>query len=307
MNETLRTRLQFGALLGAWLVLGASGGALGEHVRPNAPGDRQLEGAGWEGRRLLAQLLWAKTHAVLHAGVEERTARPGEEKTRAGEFHGHGGGSKPEGQAAETGHDEHGHGEESHDEHGHEGGEEGQVFVIPPAHEDFRGVLGDLERAVKPYAGNDGKFYSKDTSQTLPFYRLMTWADPHFIQGYTIGSTFINKLGKETPAAIQFLLEGERFNPSSFEIQTELGHLYLVYQHDYAAAEQHLRRALQLLPKGKLTELEDEARTDAYRWLALNYVQWEKPAEAVRLAREARAQVGPDVTLDRVLRQHGKK
>jgi len=298
MNDRLRTRFQFSALVGCLLLLGASGNALGQYVRPNAPGDGELNGAGWEGRRLLAQLLWVKTHAVLHAGVEERDARPGEAQSRAGEFHQHGGASEPEPETAEPGHDEHGH-----DEHG----EEGHVFVIPPAREDFRGALGDLERAVKPYAGTDGKLYSKDSSQTLPFYRLMTWVDPHFIQGYTIGSTFINKVGKETGPAIQFLLEGERFNPDSFEIQTELGHLYLVYQHDYAAAEKHLRRAIALLPRRTLTELEDETRIDAYRWLALNYVQWEKPAEAVRFARETRAQCGPDATLDHIIQRQGKK
>jgi tetratricopeptide (TPR) repeat protein len=301
MNERFRTRLQFGGLLGVLLLLGASGGALGQYVRPNAPGDRELNGAGWEGRRLIAQLLWVKTHAVLHAGVEERAARPGEEKSRAGEFHAHGGASGQEVQPAEAGHAEHA------DEHGHDEHEEGHVFVIPPAREDFRGVLGDLERAVKPYSGTDGKLYSKDANQTLPFYRLMTWSDPHFIQGYTVGSTFINKVGREPDAAIQFLLEGERFNPDSFEIQTELGHLYLVYKKDYASAEKHLLRSIALLPQRKLTEMEDEARTDAYRWLALNYVQWEKPAEAVRLAREARSLLGPDATLDHILERNGKK
>lgn len=303
MTERLRIRLQFSALLGALLLLGASGGALGQYIRPNAPGDRELDGAGWEGRRLLAQLLWVKTHAVLHAGVEEREARPGEAKTRAGEFHQHGGASKQEIQPAEQGHDEHATDEHGHDEHG----EEGHVFVIPPAREDFRGVLGDLERAVKPYAGTDGKLYGKDSSQTLPFYRLMTWADPHFIQGYTVGSTFINKVGKEPDAAIQFLLEGARFNPDSFEVQTELGHLYLVHKHDYAAAEKHLRQAIALLPHRKLTEMEDEARSDAYRWLALNYVQWNKPQEAVRFAHEARVLLGPDATLDHVIQRGGKK
>jgi tetratricopeptide (TPR) repeat protein len=303
MNERLRTRLQFSALVGCLLLLGASGSALGQYVRPNAPGDRELDGAGWEGRRLLAQLLWVKTHAVLHAGVEERDARPGESKTRAGEFHQHGGASKQEIETPEPGHEEPSHEGHGHDEHG----EEGHVFVIPPAREDFRGVLGDLERAVKPYAGTDGKLYGKDTSQTLPFYRLMTWADPHFIQGYTVGSTFINKVGKETRSALQFLLEGERFNPDSFEIQTELGHLYLVYEHDYAAAEKHLQRAISLLPHRKLTEMEEEARMDACRWLALDYVQWDKPAEAVQFSLRARAQFGPDATLDHVIQRHGKK
>jgi tetratricopeptide (TPR) repeat protein len=122
-----------------------------------------------------------------------------------------------------------------------------------------------------------------------------------------VGSTFINKVGKDPDAALAFLHEGERFNPQSFEVQTELGHVYLVYKRDYARAERHLRKALDLLPRRKLTELEEEARTDAIRWLALNYVEWEKPAEAVRLARYGRELIGPDASLDLVLERKGRK
>ncbi|MCC2667615.1 MAG: hypothetical protein K0Q72_86 [Armatimonadetes bacterium] len=343
MNERLRTRIQFCALVLSLLAVGASSSALAALVRPSAPGDEALNGAGWEGRRLIAQMLWVKTHAVLHAGAEERTARPGEEKTRSGEFHRHGGegddhhdGESPEEHAAHAGDGDHagespaehaahsGDGEGHHagetpeehaahageaSERGDEHGEDGHVLVIPPASEDFRGPLGDLERAVKPYSGADGQLYSKDSSQTLPFYRLMTWADPHYIQGYTVGSTFINKMGKnpDPTAALEFLEEGARFNPRSFEIQTELGHLYLVYRKDYAAAERHLRRALDLIPTRKLTDLEDEARTDAIRWLALNYVQWGKADEAVRLARYGRGLIGPDAALDHIIARKGQK
>jgi len=310
--------LRLAALVAALALLGGGGSALADLIRPSAPGDQALNGAGWEGRRLLAQMLWVKTHSVLHAGAEERAAKPGEEKTRGAEYHEHGAsGEHHEGETAEE-HAAHAAGgaEDSHAGHAHAEGEAcelaageagGHVLVIPPAHEDFRGVLGDLERNIKPYSGADGKMFSKDSSQTIPFYRLMTWADPHYIQGYTVGSTFINKVGKETDAALTFLHEGAKFNPTSFEIQTELGHIYLVYKKDYAAAEKHLLRAVELLPKGKLTDLEEEGRTDAYRWLALNYVQWEKPADAVRLARQGLAVIGHDPSLDLIIQRNGAK
>jgi hypothetical protein len=292
------------ALVTALALLGGGGGALADLVRPSTPGDKALDGAGWEGRRLIAQMLWVKTHSVLHAGAEERAAKPGEEKSRGAEYHEHGDAEdKHEGEDAHAGH-AHAEGEAC-ELAGGEGG--GHVLVIPPANEDFRGVLGDLERSVKPYAGADGKMFSKDSAQTIPFYRLMTWADPHYIQGYTVGATFINKVGKETDAALEFLHEGARFNPSSFEIQTELGHIYLVYKKDYAAAEKHLLRAVELVPKGKLTELEEEGRTDAYRWLALNYVQWDKPTEAVRIARYGLMLIGEDPSLNLVLTRKGMK
>src|SRR5205807_1393270 len=80
--------LRLAALIGALTVLGA--GSSGVLRVVGAPSDRAAQnGAAWEARRLVAQLLWVQTHAVLHAGVEEREARPGEENSRADEIRQH--------------------------------------------------------------------------------------------------------------------------------------------------------------------------------------------------------------------------
>lgn len=275
------------------MCLGAAGSLLTPELR--LPSERAAQnGAGWEARRLLAQMLWVKTHAVMHAGVEERNARRGEEETRADEIrqhdeHEHGGHEGP-GEHAGNGHEEH----------------EAHVLAIPPKREDFRGILGDLERATKPYAAADGRLYSKDGNQTVPFYRLMTWADPHFIQGYSVGAVWINHAGKYADRAVEFLKEGERANPDSFEIQTELGHYYLVYKKDHPSAERHLRQAIALVPRHRpLTEMEQDERDDAYRWLALSCRDSGKPHEAVRVAREGLQVIGPDGTLQRIIRKNG--
>src|SRR5689334_7930843 len=76
------------ALIGALLVLGAGTGSLRKEL--GSPSERAAQnGAAWEARRLAAQMLWLQSHAVLHAGVEEREARPGEEKSRADEIRQH--------------------------------------------------------------------------------------------------------------------------------------------------------------------------------------------------------------------------
>jgi hypothetical protein len=280
--------LRLVTLTAALCLLGAGADSVRRATQPAPEGSPELSTAGWEGRRLMAQFLWIKTHAVLHAGVEEREARPGEKETRAGEYHTHG--------AKEGGH---GHGDGDDDEDGH-------VLSIPPPQEDFRGVLGDLEREVKPYKGKDGRLFSKDSEQTIPFYRLMTWTDPHFIQGYTIGATFIARAGQFADKGLQFLHEGERNNPRSFEIQTELGRFYLVYKHDYPTAERYLRRAVQLIPQDrKLTDLEDDERMDAYHWLALTYVEWKRPTDAVKVARQGIAALGSDRMLKKVVDRRG--
>lgn len=298
--------LQLAGLLGCLIALGWGSSHLQSFVRADTNNGVAQDGAAWEGRRLLAQYLWLKTHAVLHAGVEERDAKPGEEKTRANEFHTHGGSGHNEPNLAGA-HDEHGdehEDEQKHGDHDHDG----HVFVIPPKREDFRGILGDLERAVQPYTDKKGKLYSKDSRQTIPFYRMMTWADPHYIQGYTVGATFIGKVGGDEDAGLNFLLEGERYNPDSFEIQTELGHFYLVYKQNYAAAEQHLIKALALVKGRKhLTEIEDDARTDAFRWLALTYQKEGKAEDAVRIAHQGLATLTTDVTMRHVLERHGRE
>jgi tetratricopeptide (TPR) repeat protein len=287
-----RDGLHLAGLLAALVALGAAGSALSPALQGRGANGAAQDGATWEGRRLIAQVLWLKTHAVLHAGAEEREARPGEEISRADEIRSHERAEHQEGHA-----DDH-HGGEGHPEH---------VLAIPPKREDFRGVLGDLERAVKPYAARDGELYSKDIDQTVPFYRMMTWADPHMIQGYTVGASAICRAGKYADRALAFLKEGERANPDSPEIQEELGHYYLVYFHDYARAEACLRHSLALLPGNrKLTDSEEDARTDAYRWLALGFVQQGKPAAAIQAAREGIRQEPKDALLAGIIARQGR-
>ena len=295
LSARAREGLQLAALVAALALLGAGSTALREVAHPVRKGEVELNSAGWEGRRLAAQFLWLKTHAVLHAGVEERAARAGEEKTRAGEYHEHG--------KAEGGH---GHGDGHGDGHDDDHDGDGHVLAIPPAAEDFRGVLGDLEREIKPYKDKHGKMYEKDAQQTIPFYRLMTWADPHFVQGYTIGATFISEAGKFADVGLAFLHEGERNNPRSFEIQTELGHFYLAYKKDFPRAEHHFRRALQLVPTDrKLTDLEQDSRDDLYHWAALNYVEWGRPVDAVRIARRGITDLSGDGMLQKIVARRG--
>jgi hypothetical protein len=282
--------------------LGAAGTALEPAARPTAATGEALNSAGWEGRRLFAQLMWLKTHTVMHAGIEHRDARAGEAASRADEFHGGPAGASKS--SAHAGHEHEGHSEaecpDGHDTHAEGGG--GHVFAIPPAREDFRGIIGDLERAIKPY----GNGYSKDADQTLPFYRLVTWADPYFVQGWVIGASFVCRAGQHPDEGLALLHDGERYNPRSFEIQTELGHFYLVYKKDYASAARHLQQAIAWIPRRKLTEMESDTVLDAYRWRALNFVEWDKPAEAVRAARQGLPISPLDPTFRHILQRSGK-
>ncbi len=293
----LRTALRAALLIALLAALGYGGDTL----RPQLFGhggqsSAAMNGASWEGRRLIAQLLWGQAHAILHAGVQERDARKGEAVTRKNEFHGH------DDHADHDEHDDH----DGHDEHAGETEEEhaGHVLVIPPKREDFRGVLGDLERTVKPYLAPDGKPYAKDPDQALPLYRLMTMADPHFTQGYTTGATFIARGGSRMDEGLAFLREGERHNPDSFEIQTEIGHFLLIYKKQPEAAIGYLEKARAALPAGRpLTDIESDAREDTYRWLAYAYRAVGNQSKVCEVAKEGLTILGEDKVLERLARE----
>ena len=197
-----------------------------------------------------------------------------------------------------------------------EAGEPGQThyhvhshtLAIPSRREDFRGILGDLERSVKPYLNEKGEFYSKDSDQSLPMYRVAAALDPQLVAAYTLGASFLYRAGKYPDAALAFLLEGERNNPSSFEIQVELGHIYLVGKKDYARAAVHLLHARELVPRdlSQLTPTEQQSLADLYRWLALTYREWQRPGQALTVAREGLRLLGEDGTLSRIVRLRGR-
>lgn len=266
--------LRVGFLLALLMLLGGLGTELRTGALQTASEEAAQEGAGWEGRRLLARLMWVKSEQVLHGGVEHAAAAEAEAAP-----HHH---DREEGEEAPHGHD----------------------LAILSTEEDFRGILGDIERSVKPYADEKGMETHRDQSQTLPFFRLMTWLDPHFVRGYTTGAAMLCDAGKHADVGLAFLQEGLSHNPDSFEIQMEVGRFHLVYFRKYALAERHLTRALELAPRGReLSEDEFSALTDTFRWLALCYSGWRKPADARRVARLGLKVIGPDVVLERVIQR----
>jgi tetratricopeptide (TPR) repeat protein len=146
------------------------------------------------------------------------------------------------------------------------------VTVIPPAERDFRGVFGDVERAVSAYKDMRGHTHN-DPRKALPLLRLMAWLDPEFLPAWTTGA-YVYSLDR-TPAAhqraIAFLREGLAANPNSLELHQALGQAYLLWDHEPDLARKHLEAATRLgdTMGWPLPEDTAEALLAAYRWLAL--------------------------------------
>ncbi len=222
-----------------------------------------------------ASWMYLRTDLYLHNGVEMRPLTEGEARA----------GRKAE-ESSEKG-----------DEKLHE---ESIVSVVPPRERDFRGVFGDLERATAAYQDMHGHEHN-DPKKALPLFRLMTWVDPQFITGWTIGSSIIamDRSERGTTEALRFLQEGLKANPQSVDLLHGIGTTLISRGRRIPEAVPYLERARQtgLKHLKMLSEGEVEALDQTYRWLALSYRELGHPGRMRAVAREG-LQVFPD---DKVL------
>jgi hypothetical protein len=210
----------------------------------------------------LADYLWLKADRILHDGVDMRGLTRAEQRNDRRWRASHAAGEDA--------------GNRSH--------VSGETTVVPNREADRRGILGELERQVKPYT-DMRHHHHRDTRDTMSFFRLMTWANPHFIPGWVVGANILMGACGRPKEALAFLSEGEKQNPESLEIQEEIGR-YLMYRfHDWDGAEQRFQRAVALgAAKGTLTADEQQGWEDAHRWLFIRYHRSGRRREARAIA-----------------------
>lgn len=146
--------------------------------------------------------------------------------------------------------------------------------IIPHANKDFRSVFGDVERAVNAWSSSQNH-KQNDPRQCLPLFRLMTWLDPYFVEGWTTGAMVIGMdyTPESTAKAQAFLREGLQHNPDCVDIPMMFGMLDVTRNKNYDAGERFFKKAIQ---NGKarfetLSDNEKSALQNSYRWLALTY------------------------------------
>ena len=128
----------------------------------------------------------------------------------------------------------------AHDEPGHAHDE----------HEDEHDFLGKPKDPMDAFSRHF--FVSQHTHLTdkgtnapkeiLPWIKLAAQLDPNKVESYTVGAYWLRTLNKNDEAE-QFLREGFRQNPQSYEIMLELGRCYFE-KRDYARARNILELAM---------------------------------------------------------------
>jgi tetratricopeptide (TPR) repeat protein len=84
---------------------------------------------------------------------------------------------------------------------------------------------------------------SGNEREILPWLRRSAELDPQRIDTYTVAAYWLREMGKVSEAE-QFLREGLRVNPGSYEILFELGRLYWINYHDARRARNVWQLAL---------------------------------------------------------------
>jgi hypothetical protein len=169
-----------------------------------------------EFRTTLADTLFVKTERYMHNGVAYTLHL--QEKLESVSASGPSG--DPTGRiqpAAEEGQHVHSEAcEHDHDEDAEDGHGEPSSTLIPSAAVDFRGWVGHLHRMVKPWQDSSAPHHHTESTELLPWYRLMTLVDPHNVRGYAIGAWWLGRL--DHGQALKFIAEGIDRNPEAFQL-----------------------------------------------------------------------------------------
>lgn len=166
-----------------------------------------------EFRTSMSDILFIKTERYLHGGVAyspHMQAQSVTEEIDEMEHH--------QLEAFDLDHYHHHHHDHHHDHHhAHDDDDHaGTPTLIRPPERDFRGFIGRLHREVKPWLHPDEPHIHSDGEELLPWFRIMTVADPHNVRAYAIGSWWLKNRNLEQ--GLEFVAEGLRNNPRAFQL-----------------------------------------------------------------------------------------
>lgn len=267
-------------------------------------------------RTNMSDMVFIKTERYLHSGIAYDPHMEGELLSLTGET------AKYEEHQQEVGVDDH----EGHDHHHHD--EEATATTILPPGRDYRGWIGKMHREIHPWQDPSEPHRHTDGTELLPWYRVMTLADPHNVRAYSVGAFWLRSLNLEE--AESFALEGLRNNPDAFQLEYVVGTLATqrglrhsggLFITDDEETLVHYRRAMGHYQRAAAIGLKQRPKdyvpggTDQSKWTHYNEddllatirlgVLYERDygsrSKAKQLAREYLLQLGSDPVLERFL------
>ena len=170
------------------------------------------------------------------------------------------------------------HGDSLEDHHGTR-----ETSVVPEAEYDPRTFWGELERGTQPWM-DIRRHGHRDLAEALPLFRMMTWSDPHFTEGYDMGSYLVFSAAKDrnVERAMEFLKEGIDNNPNSWRLHKSYGHYALNNKKDTELALTHLQRAVEILEaKARLPKTEQTERQNMIQDMETSQT-WNEFIQALR-------------------------
>lgn len=127
-----------------------------------------------------------------------------------------------------------------------------EIALIPDAEKDYRGFVGTIHRNIQPWNGPDAPHDHTAGNELLPWYRLMTYSNPNHWRAYMAGTWWLSKQEEDSEGSFeqaeQFLEEGIKNNPESFQLRLMRGRLHLEAE-EYDAALQTFETSQELALK----------------------------------------------------------
>lgn len=148
------------------------------------------------------------------------------------------------------------------------------------------GVVDQLWRQTDTY------WHGGDYPRIVALDRIITHADPQFLEAYATGGWLMDSLGR-TKDAEAFYTLGTRNNPRSSYAYWNLGMFYFGSTHDYPAAIQALKQD---------TQQADAALND-WKMLAHSYEKAKQWDEAVRTWHAIKTRWPDGMGVDRLMRE----
>ena len=136
----------------------------------------------------------------------------------------------------------------------------------------------------------DVYWHGGDYPRIVALDRIITEADPQFLEAYSNGGWLMDSLGRTGDAEAYYTL-GVRNNPQSEYAYRNLGFFYFNTKHDYPAAIQAFRHAVQ----------QRDADLNVWKMLAHSYEKAGQWDAAVETWQQTRARFPHGMSVDRLL------